>query len=174
MRKVLLLALLCGAATGAAAQGLISQSDASKPVSIAADKLDIDTKSKIATYVGNVIATQGAIKLRADTLKADDPNKKIYINGKVVVDSPASGTVTGDNGIYDLNSKLVTLSGHVVLHKQGQVTMQGSLLTVNMVTGKASVVATPVAGTANQAAAPGAPGGRVTGVITPKSQTGNP
>ena len=172
MRKTVLLAMLCASATGAFAQGLIPQSDANKPVSIAADKLDIDTKTKSAVYVGNVIATQGAIKLRADTLKADDPNKKIYINGKVIVDSPTSGTVTGDNGIYDLNSKLVTLSGHVVLHKQGQVTMSGSLLTVNMVTGKASVIATPVAGTANQTAAPGAPGGRVTGVITPKSQTG--
>ena len=102
------------------------------------------------------------------------PNNKIYANGKVVVDSPASGTVTGDNGIYDLTKKFVTVSGHVVLHKQGQVTMQGSLLTVNMVTGIANLGATPVAGTANQVAAPGVPGGRVTGVITPKPQTGTP
>jgi lipopolysaccharide export system protein LptA len=107
-------------------------------------------------------------------MKADEPNNKIYANGKVVVDSPATGTVTGDNGIYDLTKKLVTLSGHVVLHKQGQVTMAGSLLTVNMVTGIANLGAAPVAADANQAAAPGAPGGRVTGVITPKSQTPAP
>ena len=69
---------------------------------------------------------------------------------------------------------LVTLSGHVVLHKQGQATMQGSLLTVNMVTGIANLGGEQVAGTANQAAAPGAPSGRVTGVITPKSSTGTP
>jgi lipopolysaccharide export system protein LptA len=174
MRKAVFLALLCSAATGAFAQGLIPKGDADKPVSIAADKLDIDTKTKVATYVGKVQATQGQIKLGADTLTADDAAKKIYVKGKVVVDSPVSGTVTGDNGIYDLNTKLVTLSGHVVLHKQGQVTMQGSLLTVNMVTGKATLGATPVAATANQAAAPGVPGGRVTGIITPKSQTGTP
>jgi lipopolysaccharide export system protein LptA len=172
MRKILLSTALCCLATAALAQnGLLPQRDADKPVSIAADKLDIDTKKKTAVYVGRVQATQGQIKLGADTLTADDPNKKIYIKGHVVVDSPASGTVTGDNGIYDLNTKLVTLSGHVVLHKQGQVTMSGSLLTVNMVTGIANLGAAPVAGTANQAAAPGAPGGRVTGVITPKSQT---
>jgi lipopolysaccharide export system protein LptA len=47
--------------------------------------------------------------------------------------------------------------------------MRGSLLTVNMVTGKAQLTAKPVAGTANQAAAPGLPGGRVQGIFTPKS-----
>ena len=175
MRKAILLAAFCGIATSAFAQNpLIDQRDADKPVNIAADKLDIDSKAKIAVYVGNIKATQGANMLRSDTLTADDPNKKIYLRGKVVVVSPTSGTVTGDNGIYDLNTKLVTLSGHVVLHKQGQITMQGSLLTVNMITGKATLGAAPVAATANQAAAPGAPGGRVTGVITPKSQTGTP
>jgi lipopolysaccharide export system protein LptA len=174
MRKVVLFAAICGFATGAAAQGsLISQRDADKPVEFSADKSDIDIKGKSITYIGNVIAIQGQNRLRADTMKADDVAKKVYVNGKVVVDSPTSGTVTGDNGIYDLNTKLVTLSGHVVLHKQGQVTMQGSLLTVNMVTGIANLGAGPVARTANQAAAPGAPGGRVTGVIIPKSaQTG--
>jgi lipopolysaccharide export system protein LptA len=176
MRKILLSAALCLLATTALAQnGLISARDADQPVNIAADKLDIDTKTHVATYVGNVQASQGENKLRADTMKADDAAKKIYLNGKVVVVSPTSGTVTGDNGIYDLTRKLVTLSGHVVLHKQGQATMSGSLLTVNMVTGIANLGAAPVAATANTAAAPGVPGGRVTGVIIPKSaQTGGP
>jgi lipopolysaccharide export system protein LptA len=175
MRKAILLAVLCALAIPALAQNpLIPKGDADKPVNIAADKLDIDTKTKVATYVGNVQATQGQNKLRADKMTADDAAKKIYVNGKVVVDSPTSGTAMGDNGIYDLNTKFVTLSGHVVLHKQGQVTMQGSLLTLNMITGKATLGATPVAGTANQAPAPGVPGGRVTGVITPKSQSGTP
>ena len=83
------------------------------------------------------------------------------------MDSPASGTATGDNGIYDVQRKLVTLSGHVVLNKTGQATMRGSLLTVNMVTGVAHLTAQPVAGTANQVAAPGLPNGRVQGVFTP-------
>ena len=168
MRKILFALLLCGIAGAAQAQGLLNQRDADKPVSIAADKLDIDIKTKSATYSGNVQATQGAIRLRSDKMTADDVAKKIHVNGKVVVTSPTVGTVTGNNGIYDLNSKLVTLSGNVVLHKQGQVTMQGSLLTVDMVSGKASLGAAPVAATANTAPAPAAPGGRVTGIITPK------
>jgi lipopolysaccharide export system protein LptA len=160
---------LSGAA--AAQTSILGKHDADKPVNLSADKMEADLKGKTVTYSGNVIGIQGDIRLRANMMKDDSPHNKIYINGKVVVDSPATGTVTGDNAIYDLTKKFVTLSGHVVLHKQGQVTMQGSLLTVNMVTGKATLGAAPVAATANQAAAPGAPGGRVTGVITPKSQT---
>jgi len=56
-----------------------------------------------------------------------------------------------------------------VLNKTGQATMRGSLLSVNMITGKAQLTAMPVAGSANQAAASGLPGGRVQGVFTPKS-----
>jgi lipopolysaccharide export system protein LptA len=175
MRKTLLIAALLGISGAAAAQnGILGKHDADKPVNISADKMEADLKGKTVTYTGNVQARQGDIRLGADTMTADNPNNKIYAKGKVVVDAPASGTATGDNGIYDLTKKLVTLSGHVVLHKQGQVTMQGSLLTVNMVTGIANLGAAPVAANANQAAAPGVPGGRVTGIITPKSQTGTP
>jgi lipopolysaccharide transport protein LptA len=172
MTKALALIILLGLSGAAFAQNaILGKHDADKPINISALKMDADIKSKIVTYSGDVRAEQGDIRMRADMMKDDSPHNKIYINGKVVVDSPATGTVTGDNAIYDTTKKLVTLSGHVVLHKQGQVTMSGSLLTVNMVTGKATLGAAPVAATANQAAAPGAPGGRVTGVITPKSQT---
>jgi lipopolysaccharide export system protein LptA len=172
MKKIFLFAFalsLCGPA--AAQNGLLGKHDADKPVNISADAMQANIKGKTVTYTGNVKGVQGDIILRADKMTLDDPHNKIYANGKVLVDSPSTGTVTGDNGIYDLAKKLVTLSGHVVLHKQGQATMSGSLLTVNMVTGIASLGAGPVAATANQAAAPAAPGGRVTRVITPKSQT---
>jgi lipopolysaccharide export system protein LptA len=179
MRKALILAVLLGLSGPALAQGkkdagILGNHDTDKDVNLSADKMQADLKGKTVTYTGNVIGVQGDIRLRANTMKADQLNRKIYASGKVVVDSPASGTVTGDNGVYDLTKKLVTLSGHVVLHKQGQATMSGSLLTVNMVTGIANLGAAPVAATPDQAAAPGAPGGRVTGVITPKSQTGTP
>ena len=173
MRKTLLSTTLCLLATGVLAQnGLIPQRDADKPIDISALKMEADIRSKVVIYSGDVRAVQGDYRLRSDTMKDDSPNAKIYLNGKVVVDSPTTGTVIGDNAIYDTAKKFVTLSGHVVLHKQGQATMQGSLLTVNMITGKATLGAAPVAATANQAAAPGAPGGRVTGVIIPKSQNG--
>jgi len=169
-RAALILGLLTLASTAwAAGTTSLASHDTDKPVTINADAQDFDLKAKTVTYKGNVIAVQGDIHLHADTMKADQVANKIYIDGKVVVDSPASGTATGDNGVYDLTSKLVTLSGHVVLNKTGQATMRGSLLSVNMITGKAQLTAKPVAGTANQAAAQGLPGGRVQGVFTPKS-----
>jgi lipopolysaccharide export system protein LptA len=146
----------------------LANRDSDKPVTITADSQDFDIKAKTVIYKGDVKAVQGEIRLRADMMKADQVANKIYVSGKVVVDSPTSGTATGDNAIYDLTSKLVTLSGHVVLNKTGQATMRGSLLSVNMLTGKAQLTAQPVVGGGDQAAAPGLPGGRVQGVFTPK------
>jgi lipopolysaccharide export system protein LptA len=166
------LALAPGAMAAGTASTSLASHDTDKPVTINADAQDFDLKAKTVTYKGNVVAVQGDIRLHADTMKADQSGNKIYADGKVVLDSPTSGTATGDNGIYDLSSKQVTLSGHVVLNKPGQATMRGSLLAVNMITGKAQLTAKAVAGTADQAAAPGLPGGRVQGVFTPKPAAG--
>ena len=154
---------------GALAQGaLLGKHDTDKPVTIDADKTEYDDKAKTMTASGDVRVMQGDIRMRSDTLKHDTPNNKIYVNGKVVVTSPTSGTLTGNNAIYDMSRKLVTLSGNVVATKPGQMTITASLLTVNMVTGKVDFGGGAVAGNANQAAAPAAPGGRVRAVITPK------
>jgi lipopolysaccharide export system protein LptA len=168
---LLLLSLPVPSISGAAlAQGgILGKHDTDKPVNIEANKSEYDDKAKTVTYSGNVVVAQGAIRLRADTLKAEQTNNRILANGKVVVTSPTSGTVTGNNAIYDLTRKLVTLSGNVVLNKPGQMTMTGSLLTVNMVTGLAQLGAAPVAGSATTAPAAGTPSGRVQGVFTPKS-----
>ena len=53
------------------------------------------------------IVTQGDIRLRANAVRLNVTGKdnrpdKIFANGHVVVDSRASGTVTGDKGIYDV------------------------------------------------------------------------
>ena len=172
MKHAAIAALLVLALPAAAlAQGILGKHDTDKPVNIEADKSEYDDKAKTITYSGRVKVVQGAIHLGADKLTADQNSNKIHANGKVVVTSPTSGTVTGNNGIYDLTRKIVTLSGDVVLNKPGQATMKGSLLTVNMVTGQAQLGAAPVAGTANTAPARGMPGGRVQGVFIPKSSS---
>jgi lipopolysaccharide export system protein LptA len=187
MRTATLLLVLCCTVCGldaARAAGadttktVLGKHNTDAPINIAADKMTADLNAKSVTYVGNVIVTQADIKMHANSMKvttgaSGKDADKIYADGKVLLDSPNSGTATGDAGIYDVPKKLVTLSGHVILHKAGRATMSGSLLTVNLVTGQAQIVATPVAGTADQAAAPGMPGNRVQGVFTPPSSSGN-
>jgi lipopolysaccharide export system protein LptA len=80
-------------------------------------------------------------------------------NGNVVVDSPKSGTATGDNGVYSVVPRTVVLTGSVVL-KKGKDVMQGAQLTVNLVTGQA-VLGGGVKGQTSS---------RVKAVFTPNSQ----
>ena len=76
--------------------------------------------------------------------------------------SPTSGTVTGENGVYDLVQRSVTLSGHVVLTKQNN-SMRGAQMTVNLVTGIATLGGGAALGTT-------APSGRVQGIFTPANK----
>ena len=94
--------------------------------------------------------------MNAPTGKPD----KIYAYGNVVFAAP-SGNAQGDNGVYDVVPRLITLTGKVILTKEKNV-MRGSQLTVNLVTGMA------------QLGAKGTPGGRVVGSFTPPPQQQKP
>ena len=146
---------------------LMGKHDANAPVNIAADKFVADENAKTGTYSGNVIVTQGDMRMRANTVRMnvvgnDNKLDKIFAQGNVVVDSPNSGTVTGDNGVYNVEQRTVLLTGHVVLTKQNN-SMRGAQMTVNLVTGIATLGG-------GAAAAPGAPTGRVQGIFTPASK----
>lgn len=154
-------ALLAGLGVAAAASapdgGLgLSKRDANAPIAWSADRFDADINAKSGIYTGNVIITQGDFHLRADKVRinvaAGKPDK-IYAYGNVVFTAP-SGNAQGDNGVYDVGPRLITLNGRVVLTREKNV-MRGSTLTVNLLTGEA------------QLGAKGMPGGRVQGLFTP-------
>jgi len=137
----------------------VGMRDPNAPIEWSADKFDADANSKSATYTGNVLIKQGDVRIHADTVHVNIVNgkpDKIRANGHVVVDAP-SGTATGDSGVYDVNPRIVTLYGRVVLTKDKNV-MRGPVLTVNLITGVASLV-----GKQGQL-------GRVQGLIVPASQ----
>ena len=133
--------------------------DANAPINVSADTFVGDLNTKVGTYVGNVIVVQGDFKLRADKVSVHEVNgKPSFIDGAGnVLFTSTSGNASGDSGIYDLNSKNITLDGKVVLTKEKNV-MRGTHLVMNMETGKA------------QLTAKGAPGGRVQGVFTPQQK----
>ena len=164
--------LLCGGAHAAPAPSPIAHHDANQPIAVSADRFVAEKNPASAnggqitgTYSGNVIITQGDIRMRANSVRINVINSKpdkIYANGNVVVDS-ASGTATGDAGVYDVAPRLVTLTGHVVLTKDKNV-MRGAQLTVNLVTGVAQL--------GGGSGVSGTHGGRVQGLFTPPPQSG--
>lgn len=130
--------------------------DSQAPINVSADTFTGDLNTKVGTYVGNVQVVQGDFKLRADRVSVHEVNgKPAFIDGAGnVLFTSTSGNASGDTGVYDLNTKNITLDGKVVLTKEKNV-MRGTHLVMNMDTGKA------------QLTAKGAPGGRVQGVFTP-------
>ncbi len=146
--------------------------DSDAPINVSADQFLADLNAKSGTYSGNVVVTQGDIRMHADTVRVsvvDGKPDKITATGAVVVDSPASGTATGDSGVYNVADRVVVLSGKVVL-TQGKSVMRGTQLSVNLVTGQAKLGAA--------GAKPGTPGGntggRVQGIFTPPPRSNSP
>lgn len=134
--------------------------NANAPISVTADSFTGDFESKVGTYSGNVLVSQGDFKMHADKVmvkvEQGKPNR-IEANGNIVFDAP-SGTATGDTGVYELGPRTITLSGRVVLTKDKNV-MRGTSLVINLATGKARL------------GAAGLPGGRVQGLFTPPPQS---
>jgi len=152
----------------AAKAPITGKHDNNAPITINSDSFQADLNAKILTYSGNVVVVQGATKLRANQVKVLTANGKadrITASGNVVVDDPSSGIATGDNGVYSVGPRTVVMTGNVVL-KKGRDVMKGSLLTVNLNTGQATL------GGGVKSSTPGAQnttGGRVQGVFTPNS-----
>jgi len=141
--------------------------DSSQPIAVNADAFLADLNNETGTYTGNVIVTQGEVRLHADEVTVHAPGgraSRMEANGNVIVDSP-SGQAIGDSGIYDVSQQLIRLTGNVVLTKDANV-MRGNALEVSMATGLARLTAD----TAN--AAPGQPKGRVQGLFVPAPGAG--
>lgn len=159
-------AFAAGAHAAPAPKPVTGQHDNNAPINIAADSFQADLNAKSLTYTGNVLVVQGDTKLRANQVHVATLNgkaDKITASGKVVVDSPASGTATGDNGVYSVGPRVVVMTGNVVL-KKGNNVLKGAQLTVNLNTGLATV-----GGGAKAPGVQGTTGGRVQGVFTPNA-----
>ena len=112
---------------------------------------------------GNGDALRSAIQEADPALEQTD---KVLASGNVVVDSPKSGTATGDQGTYSVVPRTVVMTGNVVL-KKGKDVMRGTQLTVNMATGQAVLGGGVKGQTGGQT---GTGSSRVQAVFTPNSQ----
>ncbi len=126
---------LLASATAASAQGSKCE------VQVNSDRFVADLNGKTGQFVGNVIVTQCDTKIRADQVRLTTTNGQantVTASGRVVAESPKSGIVTGDNGVYDVQRRTVVMTGKVTL-KNGRNVMTGAVLTVNLATGQATI-----------------------------------
>ena len=154
------------AAPAAQSKPAAAPHDNNAPINISSDSFQADLNAKSGTYSGNVFITHGDMKLRANTVKVTTVNgkaDKVVASGNVVMDSPTSGTATGDNGVYAVVARTVVMTGNVVLRK-GKDVMRGVQLTVNLATGQAVLGGGVKGQTGTQN------NGRVQAVFTPNAQ----
>ncbi|HVW75261.1 MAG TPA: lipopolysaccharide transport periplasmic protein LptA [Rhizomicrobium sp.] len=162
----LLVVMTVAAAAAPAANPLMSKSDSNAPINISSDSFQADLNGKTGTWSGNVVVVQGDMKLRANSVHMTTVNgkaDKVFADGNVVVDSPKSGTVTGEKGVYSVVPRVVVMTGNVVMKKNKDV-MRGAQLTVNLNTGQANL------GGGVKTNVPGQQG-RVQAVFTPNSNS---
>jgi lipopolysaccharide export system protein LptA len=183
-------------------QGMMNDQKKDQPVQIEAATLEVRDKDKKATFSGNVQVVQGDTTMKCQrlvvfygqevgiggekqasaapvTTSKSTPGmpqgaqniRRIEAQGGVTV-LTKDQNARGDLGIYDLQSKTITLSGHVTV-SQGQNVISGERVVVDTVTGNAKVES----GSSNpggNTAAPGQATGRVKALIQPsKGQNGS-
>ena len=143
--------------------------DSNAPVDVSADRIEVQDRADRAIFAGNVHVRQNELALDTQRLTVAYSNdggvqiQRLDAAGGVTVTSP-SEKAQGNFGIYDLNRKLITLIGNVVLTR-GQSRIMGQRLTIDLGSGRAVVDGGPPG--VNQS------GGRVTGHFTVPKRNGS-
>lgn len=138
------------------------------PVDVSADRIEVQDRADRAIFAGNVKVRQDELSLDTARLTVAYTStggvqiKRLDASGGVTVRSP-SETARGALGIYDLDRKLITLVGDVVLQRQGSQ-INGQRLVIDLDTGRAVIDGGP--------AGVGQSGGRVTGHFTVPQKKG--
>jgi lipopolysaccharide export system protein LptA len=133
---------LAGAAGAQAASGFGSAQDVKQPVEVTANALSVDQKTGRATFSGNVLIGQGAMRLSADSVTVtyaqggQNRISALHAEGNVTL---VSGEDAAEARVadYDVESGNVVLTGDVLLTQAGNV-LSGERVTVNLATGTAN------------------------------------
>ncbi len=124
------------------------------PINIEADSLEVFDKEGKAIYSGNVIVTQGETVMKAKKMQifyvrseegqaapaegeAGAAIKRVEAEGGVII-LEKDQIATGDKGVYEATTDVMTMTGNVALSK-GQNVTKGQKLVYNLGTGVATV-----------------------------------
>ncbi len=147
------------------------------PIEIESDTLEVEDQKHVATFIGNVVATQGSMKLRADRLKADYTQtggadattgktqiRDILATGAVHITSKDDQSADGDWARYTVADRKIVMGDKVVL-RQGKNVIRGTKLFIDLNSGKSRIVGGAEAGSAKEGAS-----GRVKALFQPPAK----
>lgn len=136
LAALVLLALPAMADTGVTFAGL--KTDPKAPVNVTADQLTVVQADGKATFSGNVVVTQADLVLTAaqvEVIYAQDRKAiaRLHATGGVTVKAGANAA-QADEALYTVDTSDLVMTGKVLL-TEGQATIAGEKLTVNLKTG---------------------------------------
>ena len=143
--------------------------DSNAPIDLQADRLEVQDRADRAMFSGNVHVKQAELTLDTARLTVAYSSAggvqidRFDASGGVTVRSP-SEVAKGDFGIYDLDKKLITLVGNVMLTRQDSQ-IAGQRLVIDLDSGRAVIDGGP--------AGVGESCGRVTGHFTVPQKKGS-
>ncbi len=125
-----------------------------EPIEIEASELRVEDKNSTATFVGDVVVTQGETSLKTQRLKvyyagsgADKAEtavqqkiSRLEAEGGVFISSKDQ-TAKGDQASFDMTREIMEMTGKEVVLSQGPNVVVGNKLVVNLKTGKANLTA---------------------------------
>ncbi len=149
--------LLLAAGPVAAQVSALKNHDTAQPLDITADRLEVREKEDIAVFTGSVEAVQGDLRISADSVTVHyrkpegggDPTiSRLDMAGHAKLVSP-SEEVASEWAIYDVEARLLTLGGSVVLAR-GETLLRGERLELDLESGVTKFEGAPVAGEGEQ------------------------
>ena len=162
---------LIAAGEATAQVSALKDHDTAQAIDITADRLEVREKDDLAVFSGSVEAVQGDLQISADSItvyykKAVDGRNptisRLDMAGHAKLVSP-SEEVASEWAVYDVEARLVTLGGSVVLGS-GDSQVRGERLELDLESGITKFEGAPVTGTGvGTGAGDGAPSGRVRG-----------
>ncbi len=139
-----LMALALSAPDGARAQGAEVafggiRADTSLPVEVTADTLSVNQTDGTAVFAGNVVVTQGDMRLSAERVEvvygSEDRSRieRLHASGQVTLASGKDAAEAAD-AVYTIDTGAVEMTGNVLL-TQGANTIAGQKLVVDLASG---------------------------------------
>jgi lipopolysaccharide export system protein LptA len=134
LRFLLLAPLFAAVAPAAGPQRACFNSNS--PVDVDADRIEVQDRADRAIFSGNVVVRQGNMTMNAARLTVFYTNtsgvnvERLVAQGGVTLRTPGE-TARGSTAIYDVDRRLVTMTGGVNL-TQGQNRVQGGRLVLDL------------------------------------------